>query len=123
MTNDLFIKYEKIIYYVLRKLNLYNERDTYYDIGLIGLVKAGNTYDSSKGFEFSTYAYSVIRSEILSYIRNLFFVATKSNANPDKTLSGAKLLAFNDIVVEPPPINGPLSVFVNEYNGEYVQLM
>ena len=81
MTNDLFIKYEKIIYYVLRKLNLYNERDVYYDIGLIGLVKAGNTYDSSKGFEFSTYACSVIRSEILSYIRNQNSYKRKCNQN------------------------------------------
>ena len=44
-----------LIYMVLKKYNLYNQLDEYYDIGMIGLVKGANTYSGDKGYKTSTY--------------------------------------------------------------------
>ena len=59
----------KLVYFVLKKLNLYKEIDDLYDIGLIGLCKAANSFDEKKGYTFSTYATFCIRNEILMYRR------------------------------------------------------
>lgn len=58
-----------LIYMVLKKYNLYNQLDEYYDIGMIGLVKGANTYSGDKGYKASTYLTSCITNEILAYKR------------------------------------------------------
>ena len=40
-------------------------------IGIIGLLKAINTFDLSKGIRFSTYATTCIKNEILMFLRKL----------------------------------------------------
>ena len=49
------MKNERLIFYVLKKMNLLHEADELYDIALIGMVKAIDKYDSSKG-KLSTYS-------------------------------------------------------------------
>lgn len=58
-----------LIYMVLKRYNLYNQLDEYYDIGMIGLVKGANTYSRDKGYKASTYLTSCITNEILAYKR------------------------------------------------------
>ena len=69
MHEKLVLENINLIYYCLKKLNLYNKLDEYYDIGLIGLVEAVKNYDDSKNVKFSTYAYKCIKNEILAYMR------------------------------------------------------
>ena len=69
MKDDLILNNTKLIYYVLKEMNLFDKVDEYYDIGLIGLVRAANNYKKETGFEFSTYAYTSIRNEILNDLR------------------------------------------------------
>lgn len=64
---------------VLKSLNLNPLDDDLFSVGLIGLVKAVNTFDPDKGFTFSSYAMTVIRNEILITFRkkritHLFFI-------------------------------------------------
>lgn len=40
-------------------------------ICLEGLVKAAKNYDESKGFTFSTFAYTVIRNHLFAEVRKL----------------------------------------------------
>ena len=58
-----------LIYMVLKRYNLYNQLDEYYDIGMIGLVKGANTFSEDKGYKVSTYLTSCITYEILNYKR------------------------------------------------------
>lgn len=69
----------KLIYQVLKKYNLYSKREDYYDIGLIGLTKAINTYNKNKGIKFSTYAYICIENEIKHELRKESGAKRKSN--------------------------------------------
>ena len=54
-----------LIYKVINDLRLSYRQDEFYDLGLIGLTKAIQTYDESKG-TFGNYGYMCIKNEILS---------------------------------------------------------
>ena len=45
------------------------EFDELVSVGHIGLIKAANSFDSSKGFKFATYASLCINNEILMFLR------------------------------------------------------
>ena len=69
MEEELILKNQNLIYAVLKKLNLYNQRDEYFDLGMIGLIKGVKTYDENKGYKLSTYLSICIRNEILMFLR------------------------------------------------------
>lgn len=50
---------------VLKSLNLNLLDEDLFSIGLIGVIKAVNTFNPDKGFAFSTYTAQIIRNEIL----------------------------------------------------------
>lgn len=70
-----------LIYFILKKMHLYKLTEEYYDIGMIGLVKAAKKFDSSKGFTFNTYACRCIKIEILKFIREEKATKRKANHN------------------------------------------
>ncbi len=47
-----------------------NEQDDLISIGTIGLIKAVNTFDNSKGIKLATYASRCIENEVLMYFRS-----------------------------------------------------
>lgn len=61
----------KLIYKVLKRLNLYPRKDEFYDVGMVGLVKGAKRYDSSLGYSMSTYLYKCIYNEILMSFRRV----------------------------------------------------
>lgn len=77
MKENLILDNINLIYYVLKQLNLYEKRDDYFDVGMIGLCKAADTYNTDKKAAFSTYAYSVIMNSVLHEIR-------RENSNKQK---------------------------------------
>lgn len=54
---------------VLKSLNLNLFDEDLFETGLVGLVKAVNTFRKEKGVRFSTYAIPIIRNEVLHTIR------------------------------------------------------
>lgn len=58
-----------LVYKVIVDMHLYEKQDEYFDLGLIGLTIAINTFDEKAGYKFSTYAYICIRNEIARYIQ------------------------------------------------------
>ena len=63
-------------------MGLYDQCDYYYDICIIGLVKAANMFDPGKGYTFSTLATTCIKTEVLNDIR-------RSKSNKCKANFGA----------------------------------
>lgn len=63
----------RLVHHILKKtLRIVDsdpEYDDYVQEGFIGLMKACETFDDSKGFKFSTYASTCIRNSILMYLR------------------------------------------------------
>lgn len=66
--DELVIDNVNLIYHTLKKLNMYHLLEEYYDVGMIGLVKASKKYTEEKG-KFSTYACTCIANEILLEVR------------------------------------------------------
>lgn len=66
---ELAEQYTPLIYQVIKRLQLYGDRETFYQIGLIGLWEASTRFDSEKGVEFSTFAFSTIRGKLLDYLK------------------------------------------------------
>lgn len=54
---------------VMKRLNLNLQDEDLFSTGIVGLVKAVNSYKSETGFKFQTYAPYVIRNEILMSLR------------------------------------------------------
>ena len=80
-SDDLVLENINLIYYVLKQYGLYHKLEEYYDICMIGLVKAANFFDESKGYTFSTYGISCIRSELFNYLRRETNSKRKANYN------------------------------------------
>ena len=77
-SNELFNKNKKLVYYVYHKIIkelpkdfVSQHGDDLKQEGLIGLWKASERFDESKGCEFSTYAISLIRGYILQYVEKI----------------------------------------------------
>lgn len=69
MQEQLIIDNHNLVYHVLKKMNLYNQLDEYYDIAIIGLIKAAKGYDETKKIKFTTFASTCIKNELLCYLR------------------------------------------------------
>lgn len=54
---------------VMKRLKLNLKDEDLFSLGMIGLLKALNSYDVKKGFEFSSYSTMAIRNEILQTFR------------------------------------------------------
>lgn len=76
--NDLVLKNQGLVWYTIENLEKRGhlihhsktfEKDDYYQIGMIGLIKAAKRFDETKGYRFSTYAVTSIRNTILNELK------------------------------------------------------
>lgn len=69
---ELFEENMKLVYYIARRYKTKSNAlyfEDYVQEGMLGLWRASNTYDSSKGYTFATYASTCITNNILMYFR------------------------------------------------------
>lgn len=58
-----------IVFSVMKNLSIPLTDEDMFQTGIIGLLKAINTFDTSKGYQFSTYAFPIVRNELLMAFR------------------------------------------------------
>lgn len=58
-----------IVFSVMKNLSIPLTDEDMFQTGIIGLLKAINTFDTSKGYQFSTYAFLIVRNELLMAFR------------------------------------------------------
>lgn len=76
--------------------NRYKFEDAYNE-GIIGLIKAVDTYKGDKGYTFSTYAYKTIENHIKNHIREMYRYKRKSNTTSMSIESKAKTIEQHTI--------------------------
>lgn len=59
----------RIVFSVMKNLSIPLTDEDMFQTGIIGLLKAINTFDASKGYSFSTYAFPIVRNELLLVFR------------------------------------------------------
>jgi len=71
MKTDISVNdYEKMVYSIINKYSFLGELDDLYQVGMMGLLKACENYNSDFNTKFSTYAHTYILGEVLKYIRD-----------------------------------------------------
>ena len=88
-----------LISYVLKSLNQNVLDEELYAIGIIGVCRAINEFDSSKGVRFDTYAVWAIRSEILHSFRKKRIVPAFSLDEPCELDNGEKV-SYADMIAD-----------------------
>lgn len=68
-------RHKNLVHYVTNKFItrfpiLLTDQDELICVGNCGFTKALETFDTSKGAKFSTYAYTCIHNEVMGYVRN-----------------------------------------------------
>lgn len=58
-----------IVFSVMKNLRIPLTDEDMFQTGTIGLLKAINTFDASRGYSFSTYAFPIVRNELLLVFR------------------------------------------------------
>ena len=84
---------------VLKSLNLNPFDDDLFSVGLIGVVKAVNTFNPDKGIKFLTYAMTVIRNEILVTRRKKRIIPVFSLDEP-YDLGNGESVCFSEMIAD-----------------------
>ena len=119
--NDLVKSNEGLIYFVINKLHLSYMQDDIYDLGLIGLVRASQTYSEDKG-SFSTYACKCIANEFTRELKKIN--SKKRNGitiSLSQTLTEDEHLTIEDII--PSDINIEEDILLKEQMEQLYSLM
>ena len=66
---QMILSNQGIVFSVMKNLRIPLTDEDMFQTGTIGLLKAINTFDTSKGYQFSTYAFSIVRNELLMAFR------------------------------------------------------
>ena len=80
----------KLVYFTFHKYFKNVEIAEYEDLGLIGLIKAVDSYDVEKNADFATFSITCIKNEILGELRKI------SKTKEDVSLYGYKPRLVND---------------------------
>lgn len=84
---------------VLKSLNLNPFDEDLFSIGLIGVVKAVNTFNPDKNVKFTTYATPIIRNEILQTFRKKQIIPTFSFDKP-YDLENGETVEFSEMIAD-----------------------
>lgn len=84
---------------ILKSLNLNTQDEDLYSIGMIGVVKAVNTFNPDKGVKFTTYATPIIRNEIFKTFRKNRIIPTFSLDEPLQ-LENRDLVDFSEMIAD-----------------------
>ena len=66
---QMILSNQGIVFSVMKNLSIPLTDEDMFQTGIIGLLKAINTFDTSKGYQFSTYAFPIVRNELLMAFR------------------------------------------------------
>ena len=72
-------QYVPLIHHMIKRLNIYKDKEEYIQIGLIALWEASRAFDPAKG-QFMSYAFTTIKGRMLSHIQ-------KANKLHDREMS------------------------------------
>ena len=99
---DILIKHNlRLVAHIVKKYQGADETDDLISTGTIGLIKAINTYDKSKGTQLATYSARCIENEILMLIRaNKKYAGTVSLSDSVGTDKDGNELTLMDLLAD-----------------------
>ena len=102
MLNQMVLENQNLIYSIIHKYTYYYDKEDLFQTGVIGLMKAYRNYQENRNTKFSTYAYTYILSEVLSYINaNRNIKLGREYQKMYKKITDAKALLTQKLMKEP----------------------
>ena len=95
----------RLVYFIFGRLKIEmfapSDKEDLLSSGILGLVKAANTFDENRGVKFSTYAAMCIRNEIFMYLRktNRYYTREVSLEEPVTMDDNGATLTIADTLV------------------------
>lgn len=91
----------KIVLMVMKRLSIPLTDEDMFQIGVIGLIKAINTFDTTKGYEFSTYSSVIVRNEMLMEIRkNKKSIKTAISLDGNVDLGNGESISYMEVIAD-----------------------
>lgn len=88
-----------IVFLVMQKLSIPASDEDMFQTGIIGLLKAINTFDVSKGYQFSTYAFPIVRNEmLLSFRKNKKSVKAAFSLDDNADIGNGESVPYSEII-------------------------
>lgn len=89
----------RIVFSVMQKLSIPASDEDMFQTGIIGLLKAINTFDVSKGYQFSTYAFPIVRNEmLLSFRKNKKSVKAAFSLDDNADIGNGESVPYSEII-------------------------
>lgn len=85
--------------FVLKSLNLNSLDEDLFETGIVGVIKAVNTFNPNKGVKFPTYAAQIIRNEILMTLRKKR-IASAFSLNEPYQLENGESVDFSEMIAD-----------------------
>ena len=90
-----------IVFSVMQKLSIPASDEDMFQTGIIGLLKAINTFDVSKGYQFSTYAFPIVRNEILlSFRKNKKSVKAAFSLDDNVDIGNGESVSYAEMIAD-----------------------
>lgn len=90
-----------IVFSVMQKLSIPASDEDMFQTGIIGLLKAINTFDFSKGYQFSTYAFPVVRNEILlSFLKSKKSVKAAFSLDDNVDIGNGESVSYAEMIAD-----------------------
>lgn len=126
-TDELVIEYlplvKKIGLHLIAKLPPSVELDDLLQVGVIGLIQSGSTYDASRGASFSTYAGIRIRGAMLDEVRRNDWMPRSVQQNLKRVGEAiSKLEARHSRAVSDSEVAAELGLTLEEYRDQSREL-
>ena len=112
----------KIANQLYKRLNFRYSYEDLFQTGCVGLMKAVNNFDASKGYKFSTYAHTYIKSTISNFARDDSWYMAKSCRDRLKNSNAPSSLDIRVGERETPIIN-LLSYTENGFNNTDLKML
>lgn len=127
ITNNINLAYD-LAWHYYNYYKGYVDLDELQSICLLGLTKAGKTYNKSKGFTFATYAYKVMQNEVCMYQRqnNKWNKNISFDTKIDENLILEDMLADNfniDDFLDKSLFINKLYKEINNLEGQYKKIL
>ena len=132
----LFKNNQKLIYFVIKQLNIKYNVDDFVSIGNVALFEAYRKFNLNKGVKFSTYAHRAIKNEMVKHLNKItkcdsveFSFDIKLNSFTDLDYSDTLMLEDVSVqdefikIEEKDEVNKVVDLFLKKEKPKYTKLL
>lgn len=113
---DIITDNQNLVYAMAHQFKNYNQKEDLYQVGDIGLIKAYQNYDETKGAKFTTYAFPYVLGEMKKLVReDKSYKVSRDIAKLNLKIEKAYILLSQKLMREPSTLELANYLELDEY--------